>query len=173
MPPPHATDLLLALAQIAVSLAGFSGLIAALRTATSDWHPRDIWSLSWMLGTSIGALMLALLPVWLVLAGVEEGAAFRAASGVACVYLGLLLTAMSIAGRRLTRRGYPPRVPYFPPMLFLLLGLAAAVDAWAVADVSTQLRVAAYVGSLILLLLAALLALCVFLVLLARTTRRD
>jgi hypothetical protein len=57
-------DLLIAIAQIAVALAGFSGLIAAIRTAAPDgWHPRDIWSLSWMLGASIGALILALLPL--------------------------------------------------------------------------------------------------------------
>jgi hypothetical protein len=41
---------LLAIAQIAVTLAGFSGLVVAIRGAPpTAWHPRDIWSLSWML----------------------------------------------------------------------------------------------------------------------------
>lgn len=61
-------DFLTTIAQVAVSLAGFSDLIAAIRTAAPEgWQPRDTWSLSWMLGASIGALILALLPQWLTL----------------------------------------------------------------------------------------------------------
>src|SRR6476469_664744 len=52
-----------AIAQIAVALAGFSGLVVATRGASpSGWSTRDTWSLAGMFGASIGALLLALLP---------------------------------------------------------------------------------------------------------------
>lgn len=55
---PKSPDLLKAIAQIAVALAGFSGFIAAIRTfAPEGWHPRDLWSSSCMLGAGIGALL--------------------------------------------------------------------------------------------------------------------
>ena len=55
---------LLAIAQIAVTLAGFSGLVVAIRgDSPAEWHARDIWSLTWMFGTSFGALFLSLLPL--------------------------------------------------------------------------------------------------------------
>jgi hypothetical protein len=135
-----ASDLLLAISQLAVALAGFSGLIAAIRTATPDgWYPRDIWSLSWMLGTSIGAFVVL----------------------------------MAWQGRRLTRSGHPPRVPYFPSAIVLLLGAASAVTGAGAAGWLHASVVPAYVGTLIALLLASALALAVFLVLLSRMTRRG
>ena len=82
-----ASELLLAISQLAVALAGFSGLIAAIRTASPDgWHPRDIWSLSWMLGASIGAL--ALLPPWLELLGGSDQSVYRISSAVAALGIG-------------------------------------------------------------------------------------
>jgi hypothetical protein len=66
--------LLLAISQIAVTLAGFSGLVVAIRGAPpTDWHPRDIWSLSWMFGTSLGALFMALLPLLLASFALRDG----------------------------------------------------------------------------------------------------
>ena len=169
-----AADLLALIAQIAVSLAGFSGLIAALRTNAGAWHPRDIWSLSWMLGASIGALLLALLPLWLGLAGLDDGRAWRAACGVAALWTGTFMVAMAWWGRRLTRRGFPRRVPGVPTALFFLMAGATLVDAIAATGLLGPLLVFAYIGSLLLLLMAALLALCVFLVLLSREAhRRD
>ena len=130
MPASPIGDVLIAIAQIGVALAGFSGLIAAIRTtAPEGWHPRDPWSLSWMLATSIGALMLALLPLWLGLFPWTTEKVYRISCGAACVYCGVLVVVRSIAGRRLTRAGYPPRVPYFPMTLTCLLTLASlAID---------------------------------------------
>ena len=89
------SDLLIAIAQIAVALAGFSGLVAAIRTAAPEgWHPRDIWSLFWMFGASIGALVLALLPLWLMLFKWPQDVVFRASSAVAFLYISTLVSAM-------------------------------------------------------------------------------
>jgi len=163
-----ANDLLVAIAQIGVSLAGFSGLIAALRATTGEWHPRDIWSLSWMLGASVGALLLALLPLWLALAeGPTE--VYRIACAIAAACMGGFALAMSLAGRRLARRGFPRRVPGVPTALFLLLACATIVDALGAVGRLGDWLAFAYVGSLLALLVAAVLALCVFLILLART----
>jgi hypothetical protein len=160
--------LLFAIAQISVSLAGFSGLIAALRATTGEWHPRDIWSLSWMLGSSVGALLLALLPLWLALAGDTDEHVYRVSCAASAVAIGSFAIAMSLAGRRLTRRGFPRRVPAVPTTLFLLLGGAGLIDALGAAGAWGDRLAFAYVGSLMVLLVAAVLALCVFLILLAR-----
>lgn len=129
------SDLLIAIAQIAVALAGFSGLVAAIRTAAPEgWHPRDIWSLFWMFGASIGALVLALLPLWLTLFEWPEDLVYRASSAVAFLYIATLVTAMAGAGLRLTRRGYPPRIPWFPPRSCCCLSrrwLARPREPWA------------------------------------------
>jgi hypothetical protein len=163
--------LLFAIAQISVSLAGFSGLIAALRATTGEWHPRDIWSLSWMLGSSVGALLLALLPLWLALADDTDEHVYRVSCAASAVAIGSFAIAMSLAGRRLTRRGFPRRVPAVPTTLFLLLGGAGLIDALGAAGGWGDRLAFAYVGSLMVLLVAAVLALCVFLILLARTAR--
>jgi hypothetical protein len=168
-----ATDLLLAIAQLAVALAGFSGLIAAIRTAAPDgWYPRDIWSLSWMFGASIGALVLSLLPLWLNLFGWSDETVYRISSAVAAVAIGCFVGVMAWTGGRLTRAGPPPRVRYFPATIVLLLGLASIVMAVGAVGWLRGSITAAYVGTLIALLLASVLVLAVFLVLLPRMTRR-
>jgi len=168
-----ASDLLLAISQLAVALAGFSGLIAAIRTAAPDgWYPRDIWSLSWMLGASIGALVLSLLPLWLDLLAWSDETVYRVSSAIAAVTIGGFVGVMALTGRRLTRTGHPPRVRYVPAIIAFLLGLASIVMAAGAAGGLDESIVAAYVGTLIVLLLASVLVLAVFLVLLARMTQR-
>ena len=170
----QAQDLLVAIAQIAVALAGFSGLIAAIRTAAPEgWHPRDIWSLSWMLGASIGALMFALLPAWLHLFGIPAMRSFRIASAFACVFIAVFLVVMATSGRRLTRRGYPPRVKGFPALLVAVLSIAALATGASAAGAWPDWRAAVYVGALLALLFDSALVLAIFLILLARAARRD
>lgn len=170
----QANDLLVAIAQIAVALAGFSGLIAAIRTAAPEgWHPRDIWSLSWMLGASIGALMFALLPAWLALFAMPLAQAFRIASALACAFIAVFVGAMATSGRRLTRQGFPPRVKGFPAMLVSLLAIAALATGATALGAWPDARVAVYVGAMLALLFASALVLAIFLVLLARSARRG
>lgn len=168
-----AADLLIAIAQIAVALAGFSGLIAAIRTASPEgWHPRDIWSLAWMLGASIGALVLALLPPWLMLFQATEVVAYRVSCAVACTYMTVFGGAMAWRSRRLTRGGYPPRVPLFPSAIGVLLVVAILATGAGGAGWLRVSLVPAYIGSLIALLLVSALVLAIFLVLLARSAQR-
>ncbi len=170
LPASPIGDVLIAIAQIGVALAGFSGLIAAIRTtAPEGWHPRDPWSLSWMLATSIGALLLALLPLWLGLFPWTTDRVYRIACGATCVYTGVLVIVRAIAGRRLTRAGYPPRVPYFPLTLTCLLTLAAIAGGLGAFGQLGGAIVPVFAGCLFILLLASVLVLAIFLILLARS----
>jgi hypothetical protein len=160
--------LLLAISQIAVTLAGFSGLVVAIRGAPpTAWHPRDIWSLSWMFGTSLGALFMALLPLLLASFALRDGLLWTLADLVMAAFMLLFALAMALSGQRLTRLGHPPRVRYFPMgATFVLLvcgcltGLGAAV--------LRELRIGFFVLGLIACLLVSTLSLVVFLVVLAR-----
>jgi ammonia channel protein AmtB len=98
---------------------------------------------------------------------------YRLSGAVGFMFLALFGLATAISGRRLTRRGFPPRVPGFPTVLFSLLAIAAIADLVAALQLFGQRAAFAYVGSLVVMLLAAVAALCVFLVLLARKTKRD
>lgn len=164
----------MAIAQIAVALAGFSGLIAAIRTAAPEgWHPRDVWSLSWMLGASIGALLFALLPAWLGLFGMGDAQAYRIASALVCAFTAAFVGVMATSGRRLTRRGFPPRVRGFPALLACVLAVATIATGAAALGAWPNALIGVYVGALLALLFASALVLAIFLVLLARAARRD
>src|SRR3982751_5950447 len=81
-------EFLLGIAQIAVTLAGFSGLVVAIRGASpTDWHRRDIWSLSWMFGSSLGALFLTLLPLLLISFRLHAGLVWTVASLAMCAFM--------------------------------------------------------------------------------------
>ena len=64
-------------------------------------------------------------------------------------------------------------MPYFPAAIVLLLGGASVVTAAGAVGWLGDFLVAAYVGTLIALLLASAFVLAVFLVLLARMTRHE
>ena len=167
-------DFLLAIAQLGVALAGFSGLIAAIRTTSPEgWHPRDIWSLSWMLGTSIGAFVLALLPLWLSMFDWALDVVYRIASSIACVFTLSLVAIQVRTGRRMTRNGFPPRVPFFPFALASLLSIAGVALGIGATGAWGRSLMAAYAGGLIALLLASTMVLAIFLILLARHAHRP
>ena len=163
-------EFFIAIAQIAVTLAGFSGLVVAIRGAPpAAWHPRDIWSLSWMFGTSLGALFLALLPRTLAFFHLGVDLVWTVASLVMCGFTIAFGVAMTLSSGRLTRRGHGPRVGYFPvaaTSLFLLCGVLSGL---AGAGVFPQMRIGFFVLGLIACLLVSTLSLVVFLVVLART----
>jgi hypothetical protein len=167
-------EFLLSLAEIAVALAGFSGLIVAIRaTGPSGWHPRDIWSLSWMMGASVGTMFLALLPLWLAGLDFAPADAYRASAVVASVYCSVFLVLMTLIGRVLSLRGYRRRIPFFPTAMVTLLGLALAAAGTTAAGLVPASRLhGVYTGGLIALLLISSLALALFLTLLARVVKK-
>lgn len=160
---------LLGLAGVAVSLAGFSGLVVAIRTsASARWQPRDIWSLGWMLGASMGALFLALLPVLLSSFSWPEERIWTVASCAMALFMIALSTLLAVYDRRLSRHRHPARVRYFPSLaLCLFLGCGGLALASA-AGWPPELRAGVFMLGLFVSLLVSALALVVFLIILAR-----
>lgn len=160
---------LLAISQIAVALAGFSGLVVATRGASpTGWHPRDIWSLSWMFGASIGALFMALLPMLLSFFRLPEETVWTIANLVMGASMVIFALAMAFSGRRLTRLGHRPRVRYFPAAATLLILICGCLAGVGGLGMFRQVRIGFFVLGLIVCLLVSALALVVFLVILAR-----
>jgi hypothetical protein len=141
---------LIGIAQIAVTLAGFSGLVVAIRGAPpTAWHPRDIWSLSWMFGTSLGALFLALLPSLLAFFHLPAGLVWTVASLAMSAFTIVFSVAMALAGRRLTRLGHRPRVRYFPMAVTLLLLICGLLSGLGSAGMLLQARIGFFILGLI------------------------
>ena len=160
---------LLAIAQIAVTLAGFSGLVVAIRGAPpAAWHARDIWSLTWMFGTSFGALFLSLLPLLLASFHLRAESIWTSAGFVMSIFVVLFSIAMIIWGRRLTKAGHPPRVRFFPTIARLLLVSSGVFAGLGALGLFSELRVGLFILGLIACLIVSALSLVVFLVVLAR-----
>ena len=103
---------LLTLAEIAVTLAGFSGLVGVFRTRSLDqWNPRDLLILWLILGLGGLAMVFALLPLPLFQAGLSAPVVWRATSLVFLVSLTAAIAAALIANDRLSRAGLPSRTP--------------------------------------------------------------
>lgn len=89
---------LLALAQVAVGLIGFSSVLIALSGEPSSWSALDTYRITGMLASSIALLLLSLLPFVLLFLGVEEQIVWRLATGAVAVLL--------VIGMVLNIRGY-------------------------------------------------------------------
>ena len=151
---------LLAIAQIAVTLAGFSGLVLAIRGAPpTTSHLRDTRSLSWMFGTSLRALFMALLPLLLASFRLPDRLVWTVGTLVMGVFMIVFGVAMALSGRRLTRLGHRPRVRYFP-----MADDVPAFGVWFFVGFGSD----SSFGGLIVCLLMSALSLVVFLVVLAR-----
>ena len=165
---------LLAIAQIAVALAGFSGLVVATRGGSATgWSTRDTWSLAWMFGASFGALFLALLPSLLFF--------LRLRSEVVCTVANLSMTAfmvafslgMALSSRRLSRLGERPRVRYFSTGATLLLLGCGSLAAFAALGAFGRAAAGVFVLGLMACLLVSALALVVFLMIFARSAKAS
>ena len=99
-----------AIAEVAIALAGFSGLVAMVRSGpVYDWHPRvrlAFWvSLSW----SIATLVLSALPSILAPLGLASWPLLNVIAGLVLL-LGISL--MLAAHVALNRRGQPTHNPW-------------------------------------------------------------
>ena len=67
-----AEDFLLTLAEVSITFAGFSGLLAVVRRLGSPWTPAEVVGLWYMVATTVGALFFSLLPFLLFFFGLGE-----------------------------------------------------------------------------------------------------
>ncbi len=166
-------EFLVGIAQVAVTLAGFSGLVIAIRGApSSEWHARDIWSLSWMFGTTFGALFLSLLPVVLGSFRLEDEIVWRISNAVMSIFVVVFTVWMLIWGHRLTKAGHPPRVRYFPTMARLLLLGSGICGAGQTLGLFPNAGTGFFFSSLVACLLVGAFSLVVFMVVFARAATR-
>ena len=163
---------LVAIAQIAVALAGFSGLVVATRDASpTGWSNRDIWSLAWMFGSSIASLFLALLPSLLFFLRFQTEIVWTLASLLMAAFMVAFALTMAFFSRRLSRLGERPRVRYFSPAAtFVLLACGCLAGLGALGRFG-QAAVGIFVLGLIACLFVSALALVVFLMIFARTAK--
>lgn len=91
------------IAEISLGLAGFSGLIVALRRNAGPLD--EIWKyrMSVLFALAFGAMFLALLPSLLVNLGAGEQRIWRYASGLFCVYSMVFLAWWIVPSRRIAR----------------------------------------------------------------------
>lgn len=81
-------DYLALVAEIAVALAGFTGIVGAFKHRSSIWTPEDLGNLATLLRASISALFLSLLPYLLHLLTTDPEIAWRIAAATLALVMG-------------------------------------------------------------------------------------
>ncbi len=119
------SDLLQTIAEIAIALAGFSGVVAFLgHRARGEWRSVDLFRFNQLLGGSFAALMFSFAPILLFKMGVSEPNAWRWSSGFIAAYLAAVVV---LSNRSLHRLPEGQRDEISPWVLALILVIMAAV----------------------------------------------
>lgn len=122
-------EALLAIAQIALGLAGFGGLFVAMNQAGArNRQPADTYRLVLLLTTALSTLLLSLLPVTLYSLGVTGDALWRISSALLGGTLGTLLVVFHrwrIRYREEIREGEAPIVA---ALLFAIAGIVLVAE---------------------------------------------
>lgn len=150
------------LAQIALGIAGFSGVVVAVAQRPTQSPRSDSLRILSLLVVSLGSLMLALLPSGLALAGVRRALIWRIGSGAAVLFW---LAWTSYFPRRI--RQQPQGVQFPAPVLALLILLSFVnfvVQALNAAGLFRKLAASVYYFGIVwsILLSAAIFANIVF-----------
>jgi len=124
------SETLRTLAEVAVALTGFTGIVAVLgRRAGGEWAPLEMLRLRMLLETSLGVLFLSLLPLVMQTLRPSEQSLWRVSNGLEClVYLGgLLLLCLRVS--KLEPSQWPPEEKWLTaalvPLSLVILGLEA------------------------------------------------
>jgi hypothetical protein len=129
-----AEGFLLMLAAIALSLAGFSGLVAGLRPPAEPWTKTDVWRLRRIAHECFNVLFLALLPLPLFGITGDEALTIRIASVVLAVALVADVAMLTPEWRR-DWPGDPNFYLAWSLNSLVALGLVANAAVWANAGV--------------------------------------
>ena len=117
------------IAAIAMSFAGFAGLIAALRPAAGQWRPVDIHMIQGTVITGLGIVVLSLAPIPLAeMVGIEP--VLRVASAVLAESIVVMAARQSISGRKIAppgdRRGLAFAIVALPAVVVMPAAIYAA-----------------------------------------------
>jgi hypothetical protein len=127
------TESLLAIAQIALGLAGFGGVFIALGRSVGARHPADSYRLVLLLSTALSTLVLALLPVALHFLGFAEAALWRLASALLAALLATLLVVFLRLRRRSLEEIRTGEAAVVAVMIWVVAGLVLAAEALSAA----------------------------------------
>lgn len=119
------------IAQAAITLAGFSGLVAMIRSGpVYSWHPRVRLAFWLTLDWSVAAIFFSALPSILSPFGVTN---WVLPCVLVAAFLVLAVIVMLWVHLRMTRQGYPTqsRVLWVPTMLIPLFGAGCAIGSVA------------------------------------------
>ncbi len=153
-------EALLTLAEIATTLAGFSGLVAAFRgRSLEEWHPRDLLILWLILGLGGLSMLFSLLPIPMFQAGLATRTIWRLASLCFFACLLVAMTVALVASRRVARAGHRVRTPRVNAAA-TSIGAASAVA--LVANATWLMQAWLYSLVLVLVLTLAFLYLATF-----------
>ena len=140
------------IAEVAIGLAGFSGVFVAL-TQTGSLPIQERFRLRFLLRTSLGAMFLAMLPYAVFTRSWSEQVTWLVLGSAITVYTGLLVPfgfkAVSL------RRQYPDLFPVRAIALQAALILAAFGLSVAVLFAPLEDKLSGYIGVLLLLLAQA------------------
>lgn len=133
------TEALLAIAQIALGLAGFGGIFVAVsRERAAALRPADSYRLTLLLSAALSTLVLSLVPVALRALGMSEASVWRASSAAMSALLaglGVVTVRMRLPHREEIRAGEAP-------------WMAAAIWVLAFATLAAQLASVLGLGAL-------------------------
>lgn len=77
------SETLRTLAEVAVALTGFTGIVAILgRRAGGEWSPLELLRLRMLLETSLGVVFLSLIPVLLLTLRISQGSLWRVSNAL-------------------------------------------------------------------------------------------
>ncbi len=120
------SEALLAAAEIAIGLAGFSGVVAAF-SRTREFPPEDRVRFLMLVGGAFFVVLLAFVPILLDLAGLSPSAVWRISSLFWLIGVGLGLPLLAHGRRIILAHGRP--APLWSLALILLItSLAAAAQ---------------------------------------------
>jgi hypothetical protein len=94
---------LLTIAQLALGLAGFSGVILVFSGSPDAMHPLDRLRMRMLLAMSLGAMILSILPFGIALLGAEGDTLWRICSGALVVTLAPIATLFFLDYRNIGR----------------------------------------------------------------------
>jgi hypothetical protein len=141
-----------ALAEFAVALAGFTGVVIVFRRSDDELHPADGIRVFMALVPTLVCAFLAILPLGLELAGVSAGSMWVLAGIAHAVALGLLL---AVIGVRLARLSEAARAVLSGPLttfFFLLLSASVVVNLLSATAVVSVPPAASYFFALMAML---------------------
>lgn len=153
-------DTLMTCAELALALAGFSGIIVALRR-TAKWDSTQRLRMMGLLATAFGAFLFALVPVALSYLALDTDTVWRTSSASMASYVIVALVVL------IPRAMADPETRARFPLFFAMWTLAGSNAVLQLANASLlpeQTRFGVYFAGIVLILLLGAVAFAAFLI---------